>query len=238
MELVPGGALHGPADPDFPPPGGPWRPLTSGGRLVGWGRPRGADPASGPQAEQIGGGIERERRARLLARLDHKLRSSLLVLQESARSAAFGRVETLELLHGQALEGERRAAGLATAAVDPQEPARAVVLAAALRLAVRGGDLDVPPDAIVWAPEPVLVAALGRLHELAGEGPYSAARAGSWWRLDAPGAARPPEVPELGEPLLRLLVDSYLGGWLEVAPGRVSAFLPAHALPAPDAPTA
>jgi len=36
MESIPGHLRHGPADLDFPPPGGPWEPLALNGRLVGW----------------------------------------------------------------------------------------------------------------------------------------------------------------------------------------------------------
>ncbi|MGH7777990.1 MAG: hypothetical protein ACREPI_12550, partial [Candidatus Dormibacterales bacterium] len=165
LELVPGGARHGPADPGFPPPGGPWRPLLRDGRLAGWAAAGGPGHAAlVAEAEESGARIAQERRTQLLGRLDHKLRSSLLLLQESARGAAFGRTEALEALSEQAEEVARRAAGLATAAVDPGDPARAVVLAAAFRLAARDVDLEAPPDAIVWAPEPSLVEALVRLH--------------------------------------------------------------------------
>jgi len=37
MESIPDHRRHGPADLDFPPPGGPWKPLVLNGRLVGWG---------------------------------------------------------------------------------------------------------------------------------------------------------------------------------------------------------
>ncbi len=36
MESVPDHRRHGPADIEFPPPGGPWEPLMLSGRLVGW----------------------------------------------------------------------------------------------------------------------------------------------------------------------------------------------------------
>ena len=36
MESIPDHARHGPADPEFPPPGGPWEAVSLNGRLVGW----------------------------------------------------------------------------------------------------------------------------------------------------------------------------------------------------------
>jgi len=36
-------------------------------------------------------------------------------------------------------------------------------------------------------------------------------------------------VPEMGEPLLRLIVDVHLAGWLDASePDRVDIYLPAH----------
>jgi hypothetical protein len=230
MELVPGGLTHGPADLRSPPPDGPWEPLEADGRLVGW--------AAGPvnsklasSALEMGERIDRERRAHLLARLDHKLRSAVLSLQESARGAAYGRPELLESVYDQAQEVARRAAAMAAVAVDPKEPARAVVLAAALGSPV-GVETSLPDEAIVFVPEPVLVEALTRATEwMGGRGTrISGRRSGSWWRLDFEAA---PErqaltVPELGEPLVRLLVDHHLEGWLDATrPGRASVFLPA-----------
>lgn len=235
LELVPGGDRHGPADPAYPPPGGGWQPLLEGGpggRLVGFSR----DPQPG-QAElavEVGERLGRERKDQLVRRLDHKLRSALLVLQESARSAAFGRPEMLETLYDQAQEVSRRAVALATAAVDPREPARAVVLAAALQLAAPGAGREVPNDAIVWAPEPGLVDALARLAEWLGgdDVRFLAEEAGAWWRLGVSGGPQPLAVPELGEPLIRILVDTHLGGWLDTgspqAEGPVAIYLPAH----------
>ena len=36
LESVADHQRHGPADPEFPPPGGPWEALLLNGRLVGW----------------------------------------------------------------------------------------------------------------------------------------------------------------------------------------------------------
>src|SRR5439155_1311261 len=84
-------ADHGPADLQFPPPGGDWQPLVLNGRLVGWAEQGGLRLAR--QAAEIGQRIADEQRDYLLGRLGHKLRSSVLALQESARHAAFGRPE-------------------------------------------------------------------------------------------------------------------------------------------------
>jgi hypothetical protein len=36
-------------------------------------------------------------------------------------------------------------------------------------------------------------------------------------------------VPEMGEPLIRLIVDTHLDGWLEVGPGGcANVYLPAY----------
>jgi hypothetical protein len=54
---------------------------------------------------------------------------------------------------------------------------------------------------------------------------------GSWWkvRVAATGARRPLPVPEMGEPLLRLIVDMHLDGWLDTShPDRADIYLPAH----------
>src|SRR5919201_1225350 len=153
FESVPDGTRHGPVDPELSPPGGPWQPLFVDGDLVGWAE---SDGEAVPyQALAAGERLARERRAYLLGRLDHKLRSSVLSLQESARAAAFGRHELLEAVYDQAQEVSRRADALAAAALEPKEPARAVVLAACLT----GGpeqSSSIPREAIVLVPEPVL----------------------------------------------------------------------------------
>ena len=102
MESVPDHLRHGPADTDFPPPGGPWEALLLNGRLVGWAEHGGLRVAR--QSAEIGQRLAHEQRDYLLARLGHKLRSSVLALQESARQAAFGRPELLEGLFEQAQE--------------------------------------------------------------------------------------------------------------------------------------
>src|SRR5216683_6127022 len=106
--------------------------------------------------------IAGERRAYLLGRLGHKMRSAVLSLQESARQAAFGRPELLEQLYEQAQELGRRAAALEAAALDPKDTARGVVFGAVLNNACAGATLDVPAEAVVRAPEPVLLEAMAR----------------------------------------------------------------------------
>src|SRR5260221_4723021 len=108
MESIPDHARHGPADREFPPPGGPWEALTLNGRLVGWAESGGL--AQARRSAEIGQQLAEEQSAYLLGRLGHKLRSAVLALQESARQAAFGRPELLEAVFEQAQEGGRRAA--------------------------------------------------------------------------------------------------------------------------------
>ena len=138
LEEVPSGRRHGPADPAFPPPGGPWEELRLNGRLVGF-APTG-EPLRGAlkRAQEEAARLQDERRAYLLRRLGHKLRSSVLALQESARQAAFGRQELLEQIYDQAQDVGRRALALETVALDPVDPARAVVIGAVLNLAAPG----------------------------------------------------------------------------------------------------
>ncbi|MBO0682699.1 MAG: hypothetical protein J2P45_06045, partial [Candidatus Dormibacteraeota bacterium] len=54
LEELPSGRRHGPADPDFPPPGGPWAELRLGGQLVGWAPPGLNGRALARQAEDQG----------------------------------------------------------------------------------------------------------------------------------------------------------------------------------------
>jgi len=232
LEEVRSGQCHGPADPAFPPPGGPWQVVWSSGRLVGW-APPGVLSRSVPRlALETGGRIARERRAWLLGRLGHKLRSSVLALQETARRAAFGRPELLEELYAQAQDVGRRAQALETVALDAKDPPRAVVIGAVLNLAAAGAQRLLPGEAVVRASEPVLVEALTRAYEwMGGLGcSITAEMAEGWWRLSltaAPGR-RPLEIPELGEPLVRHLVDAVLEGWLDAAdPKRALIYLPA-----------
>jgi len=232
MEELPSGRRHGPADPGFPPPDGPWDELRVGGRLVGWAPPGRNGRAAARRAEEEGRRRERERRAHLLRRLGHKLRSSILALQESSRQAAFGQRGLWEEIYDQAQDVARRASALEAVALDPKDLARNVVLGAVLTVAAQGAESALPGDAVVRVPEPVLVEALGRAYEWMG-GPgaaFAAERVGSWWRLDLRAAPEraPLPVPELGEPLVRLLVDSQLDGWLDVTrPECPAIYLPA-----------
>jgi hypothetical protein len=53
---------------------------------------------------------------------------------------------------------------------------------------------------------------------------------GSWWRVRVgAGGPRPTlSVPELGEPLIRLIVETHLDGWLDAShPDHADFFLPA-----------
>jgi len=231
LELVPDHQRHGPADTAFPPPGGPWEALVLNGRLVGWAERGGLRVAR--QSAEIGQRLAHEHREYLLGRLGHKLRSSVLALQESARQAAFGRPELLEGLFEQAQEVGRRAAGLEAAAVEPKDHARGVVLGAVLNLAVPSASNRVPADATVLGSEPVLVEAFTRARDwLLGDAlTVTAEPLGGWWKVmvSATGERKPLPVPELGEPLVRLIVDTQLDGWLDT--GRadgVDIYLPAY----------
>jgi hypothetical protein len=231
MESIPERRRHGPADPDFPPPGGPWEPLSLGGRLVGWADQGGLRLAR--RCAELGQQIAAEQRDYLLGRLGHKLRSSVLALQESARQAAFGRPELLEAVYEQAQEVGRRAAALEAAAVQSKDRARGVVLGAVLNLAMASAARELPPDAVVLGSEPALVEAFTRAKEwLGGDGLSVAAEpVGSWWkvRIDASGPRHPLPVPEMGEPLLRLIVDTHLDGWLDASRlDGADIYLPAH----------
>jgi hypothetical protein len=232
LQEVPGKGRHGPADPDFPPPGGPWEPLWSNNRLIGWAPPGAASRSASRRAQEEGERLVRERRAHLMARLSHKLRSSVLALQESARQAAFGRQELMEQIYDQAQDVGRRAQAMEEVALEAKDPARAVVVGAVLNLAAAGANRLLPGDAVVLASEPVLVQAMTRAYDWMG-GSGATIRGelvGSWWRLEllaAPGR-RQLAVPELGEPLVRHLVDLVLEGWLDASrPDRPLIYLPA-----------
>src|SRR6202163_2777983 len=163
MESIPDHMRHGPADPDFPPPGGPWMALILGGRLVGWADDGGLGLAR--RCAELGQAMVDEHRDHLLGRLGPKLRSAVLALQESARQAAFGRRELLEAVFEQAQEVGRRAAALEVAAVQPKEGARRVVLGAVLNLALPNADRRLPPQAAVLGSERALVEAFTRVRE-------------------------------------------------------------------------
>jgi hypothetical protein len=231
MESIPDHRRHGPADPDFPPPGGPWEPVNLGGRLVGWADESGLKVAR--RCEELGQKLVEAQRDHLLGRLGHKLRSSVLALQESSRQAAFGRPERLESVYEQAQEVARRAAALEAAAVQSTDRARGVVLGAVLNLAMPAAAKELPAHAVVLGSEPALVEAFTRAKEwLDGDRlTVAAERIGSWWkvRIHAPGQRHPLSVPEMGEPLLRLIVDTHLDGWLDTTtPGGIDMYLPAH----------
>jgi len=233
MESIPDRQRHGPADFDFPPPGGPWEPLSLGGRLVGWADKGGLKLAR--QCSELGAQMVVEHRDHLLARLGHKLRSSVLALQESARQAAFGRPELLEAVFEQAQEVGRRAAAVEAAAVQSKDGARGVVLGAVLNLAMPSVARDLPPAAVVLGSEPALVEAFSRAKEWLGSDELSIAAepVGSWWKVQLNSAVprRPLAVPEMGEPLLRLIVDTHLDGWLDASrPDGADIYLPAHPL--------
>jgi hypothetical protein len=163
LESIPDRERRGPADTEFPPPGGPWEALMLNGRLVGWAEHGGLRTAR--QSAELGQRLVNEQREYLLGRLGHKLRSSVLALQESARQAAFGRPELLEGLFEQAQEVGRRAAGLEAAAVEPKDSARGVVLGAVLNLAIPAAASTVPADAVVLGSEPLMVEAFTRMRE-------------------------------------------------------------------------
>ena len=231
LESVPDHQRHGPADAEFPPPGGPWEALVLNGRLVGWAERSGLRTAR--QSAELGQRFENEQRDYLLGRLGHKLRSSVLALQESARQAAFGRPEMLEGLFEQAQEVGRRAAGLEAAAVEPKDSARGVVLGAVLNLAMPTASNNVGAEAVVLGSEPVMVEAFTRVRDwLLGDSlSVSAERIGGWWKIQvtATGERKPLPVPELGEPLVRLVVDTQLDGWLDASrPDRADIYLPAY----------
>jgi hypothetical protein len=231
MESVPGRRRHGPADPEFPPPGGPWEPVNLSGRLVGWADKGGLGVAR--RCAELGQQLVDEHRDYLLVRLGHKLRSSVLALQESARQAAFGRPELLEAVFEQAQEVGRRAAAVEAAAVQSKDQARGVVLGAVLNLAMPTAARELPQDAAVIGSEPALVEAFSRAKDwLGGDGLSIAAEpVGSWWRVRITSSRprRALAVPEVGEPLLRLIVDTHLDGWLDTdRPDGADIYLPAH----------
>ncbi len=231
MESIPEKLRHGPADIDVPPPGGPWTPLVLNGRLVGWADQGGLRMAR--RCLELGQQLADEHRTHLLSRLGHKLRSSVLALQESARQAAFGRHELLEGVFEQAVEVGRRAAALEVAAVLPKDVARGVVLGAVLNLSLPSVARELPPDAAVLGSEPALVEAFTRLAEWLGNDNLrvDAEPVGSWWKihLEAAGPRPTLSVPEMGEPLVRLIVDTHLEGWLDTRPANgVDIYLQAY----------
>jgi hypothetical protein len=231
MESIPDHRRHGPADVEFPPPGGPWEPLALNGRLVGWSDQSGL--ALARRSAELGQQLVDEHRTYLLGRLGHKLRSAVLALQESARQAAFGRPELLEAVFEQAQEVARRAAALEAAAVLPKDGARGVVLGAVLNLALASADTKLPAEAVVLGSEPALVEAFTRAKEWMGGQNLTvgASLVGSWWkvRVGRSGPRQPMAVPEMGEPLIRLIVETHLDGWLDAShPDHADIYLPAR----------
>ena len=231
MESIPEHLRHGPADLDFPPPGGPWEPLALNGRLVGWAEHAGLGLAR--RSVELGQQLADEHRAYLLSRLGHKLRSAVLALQESARQAAFGRPELLEAVFEQAQEVSARAAAVEAAAVQPKDEARGVVLGAVLNLALPHASQSLPAEAVVLGSEPSLVEAFTRVQEWMGGQSVNveAELLGSWWRVrvGASGPRRPLSVPEMGEPLIRLIVETHLDGWFDASQADYADFyLPAQ----------
>ena len=230
FERLDDGARHGPADLELRPPGPDLQPLIHDGVLSGWTNVK-PTPALAQHAFEEGRRLASERRSQLLGRLGHKLRSAVLSLQESSRQAAFGRPELLEVLYEQAQEVGRRAAALEAAALDPKDTARFVVVGALLNTAAPDARIEVPGDAVVRAPEPVLFEALQRTYEwMGGMGMrLGGERSGAWWKLfaDPAPSRRPLAAPELGEPLIRLLVDIHIGGWLDARADRAVLWLPA-----------
>jgi hypothetical protein len=231
MESVPDRRRHGPADTAFPPPGGPWEPLALGGRLVGWGERGGL--AAARRSAEMGQRLAEEERSHLVGRLGHKLRSAVLGLQESARQAAFGRPELLETVFEQAQEVARRAAALEAAASVPKDRPRGVVLGALLTAALPGAASSLPPNAAVVGSEPALVEAFTRLRAWVGGEAFSvgAEPFGGWWKVSVRGHGERQQlaVPEMGEPLVRLLVDTHLDGWLDSSHAEEpDVYLPAY----------
>ena len=231
MESIPDHRRHGPADIDFPPPGGPWKALALNGRLVGWSEHAGL--ALARRSSELGHQLADEHRAYLLGRLGHKLRSAVLALQESARQAAFGRPELLEAVFEQAQEVARRAAALEAAAAQPKDGARGVVLGAVLNLALANADRRLPDEAVVLGSEPALVEAFTRAKDWMGGQNLSvgAELVGSWWRVRVGGTGprQPMAVPEMGEPLIRLIVETHLDGWFDARdPDSADFYLPAQ----------
>jgi hypothetical protein len=107
-----------------------------------------------------------------------------------------------------------------------------VVIGAVLNQAAAGAVRRLPGDAVVRASEPVLVEAMERAYQWMG-GPGTVIKGeqtGNWWRLEIEASAgrQPLAVGEMGEPLVRHLVDTLLEGWLDASsPNRPVIYLPA-----------
>src|SRR6202165_4801432 len=207
------------------------RPRAGHGRRRGGGEQAGL--AQARRSAELGAQLADEHRIHLLSRLGHKLRSAALALQESARQAAFGRPELLEAIFEQSQEVARRAAALEAAAVLPKDSARGVVLGAVLNLALPNANRKLPSQAVVLGSEHALVEAFTRVQEWMGGQSLTVAAdlVGSWWRVrvGATGQRRPQLVPEMGELLIRLIVETHLDGWFDASlPDRADIYLPAQ----------
>jgi hypothetical protein len=86
---------------------------------------------------------------------------------------------------------------------------------------------------VVLGSEPSLVEAFTRANEWMGGQSLTVAAEllGSWWRVrvGASGPRRPLPVPEMGEPLIRLIVETHLDGWFDASHAdRADFYLPAQ----------
>jgi len=95
-----------------------------------------------------------------------------------------------------------------------------------------GADRRLPPEASVLGSEPALVEAFTRAKDWMGGQSLTvdAELMGSWWRVSvvASGPRQSLAVPEMGEPLIRLIVETYLDGWFDVSHAdRADFYLPA-----------
>jgi hypothetical protein len=102
-----------------------------------------------------------------------------------------------------------------------------------LNLAMPAATGYVPSDAAVLGSETVMVEAFSRVRDwLMGDSlSVEAEGMGGWWRVrvTSGGERKPLPVPELGEPLVRLIVDTQLDGWLDTSdPDHVDIYLPAY----------
>src|SRR5256885_16401196 len=84
LEFVPDHLRHGPADVQYPPPGGPWEPLMLNGRLVGWAERGGLRDAR--QSAELGTRLAHVQRDYIQGILGPTLRPILNALHECARS--------------------------------------------------------------------------------------------------------------------------------------------------------
>jgi hypothetical protein len=96
-----------------------------------------------------------------------------------------------------------------------------------------GADRRLPPEASVIGSEPALVEAFTRAQDWMGGQSLTveAELMGSWWKVSvsATGPRQVLAVPEMGEPLIRLIVESYLDGWFDASKqDRADIYLPAH----------